>query len=135
MPGVLVLAKAINIWFNIANPQFEEEAVRLLRKNPKARIQLARFVRAAKAWHKSKTPRVIDLFGLDNLVMNTNREIAYIDSFFVFFFEDMFHLIECAEEDKALKQKIDISLKRLAYLERLLQAVKRAKRASAPGQE
>jgi hypothetical protein len=134
MPGVLVLAKAINIWFNIANPQFEEEAVRLLRKNPKARIQLARFVRAAKAWRKSNNPRVIDLFGLDYLVMNTNREIAYIDSFFVFFFEDMFHLIECAEEDKALREKIDISLKRLAYLERLLQVVKRAKPASAPGQ-
>ncbi len=125
-PGVLVLAKAVNIWFNIANPQFEREALRLLRDNPKARIQLARFVSAAKSWRQSSNPRVVDLFGLDNLIMDTNREIAYIDSFFVFFFEDMFHLIDNAYEDKALKEKIDISLKRLAYLEHLLNVLKRA---------
>jgi hypothetical protein len=125
-PSVLVLAKAVNVWFNIANQQNEEEAVRLLCANPKSRIQLARFVRAAKAWRKSDNSRVIDLFGLDNLVMDINREIIFLDSFFVFFFEDMFQLINDSEEDQGLKEKLDISIKRLAYLEHLLKVVKRA---------
>lgn len=133
-PGVLVLAKAINVWFNIANPQYVEEAIRLLCDNPKPRIQLARFVRAAKAWHESSNPRVIDLFGLDNLVMDNNREIVFLDSFFVFFFEDMFHLIDSAEEDNALKAKIDISLQRLSYLEHLLREVKLACDKNTPAE-
>lgn len=125
-PSVLVLAEAVNIWFNIANQQNEEAAVRLLCANPKSRIQLARFVRAAKGWRKPDNSRVIDLFGLDNLVMDINREIVFIDSFFVFFFEDMFQLIDNSEEDNELKDKLEISIKRLAYLENLLKVVKRA---------
>lgn len=124
-PNVLVLAKAINVWFNVANPQNEEEAVRLLCANTKSRIQLARFVRAAKAWRQSDNPRMIDLYGLDNLVMDNNRQIVFLDSFFVFFFEDMFHLIDGSDEDRELKDKVEISLKRLAYLEHLLEVVKR----------
>jgi hypothetical protein len=124
-PSVLVLAKAVNVWFNIANQQNEEEAVRLLCSYPKSRIQLARFVRAAKAWRKSDNPRLIDLFGLDNLIMDINREIVFLDSFFVFFFEDMFHLIDASDEDGGLRDKVDISVKRLAYLEHLLKVVKR----------
>ncbi len=123
-PSIIVLAKAVNVWFNIANQQNQEEAIRLLCDNPKARIQLARFVRAAQAWRRSNNPRMIDLFGLDNLVMDTNREIYFLDSFFVFFFEDMFHLIDSSEGDKELKDKLDVSLKRLTYLERLLDLVK-----------
>jgi hypothetical protein len=124
-PSVIVLAKAINVWFNIANPLNEEEAVRLLRANPKSRIQLARFVRAAKAWHNSDNARMIDLFGLDNLVMDNNRQIVFLDSFFVFFFEDTFHLIDDREEDDGLKQKITISHKRLVYLQHLLDVTQR----------
>ncbi|MCU7806565.1 MAG: hypothetical protein KZQ73_01650 [Candidatus Thiodiazotropha sp. (ex Semelilucina semeliformis)] len=122
--SVFVLAKAVNIWFNIANQQNEEEAVRLLCTNPKSRIQLARFVRAANTWRTSDNPRMIDLFGLDNLVMDTNREIHFLDSFFVFFFEDMFHLIDNSENDKELKDKLEVSVKRLTYLEHLLERVK-----------
>lgn len=125
-PSVFVLAKAVNVWFNIANQQNEEEAVRLLCANPKSRIQLARFVRAARAWRESDNPRIIDLFGLDNLIMDINREIHFLDSFFVFFFEDMFHLIDDSDGDKDLRRKLDISLKRLAYLERLLALVRNA---------
>jgi hypothetical protein len=69
---------------------------------------------------------MIDLFGLDNLVMDINREIVFLDSFFVFFFEDLFHLIDCSHQDDGLKEKVKISLKRLDYLERLLELVKRA---------
>lgn len=125
-PSVFVLAKAVNVWFNIANQQNKEEAIRLLCANPKSRIQLARFVRAARAWHESDNPRMIDLFGLDNLIMDINREIHFLDSFFVFFFEDMFHLIDASENDSALKEKLDISIKRLTYLEHLLELVRKA---------
>ncbi|MCU7845766.1 MAG: hypothetical protein KZQ93_18195 [Candidatus Thiodiazotropha sp. (ex Monitilora ramsayi)] len=125
VPSVIVLAKAVNVWFNIANQQNQEEAIRLLCANPKSRIQLARFVRAAQAWRNSDNPRMIDLFGLDNLVMDTNREIFFLDSFFVFFFEDMFYLIDDTENDKELKDKLEVSLKRLAYLEQLLELVKK----------
>jgi hypothetical protein len=123
-PSVFVLAKAINIWFNIANQQNEEEAIELLCANPKARIQLSRFVKAAQAWRKSDNPRVIDLFGIDNLVMDTNREIYFLDSFFVFFFEDTFHLIDGGNEDSELEEKVNISIKRMNYLDRLLTQAK-----------
>jgi hypothetical protein len=125
-PSVFVLAKAVNVWFNIANQQNEEEAIRLLCANPKSRIQLARFVRAARAWRDSDNPRMIDLFGLDNLIMDINREIHFLDSFFVFFFEDMFHVIDTSDDDDALKEKLDLSIKRLAYLEHLLKLVRKA---------
>ncbi|MET0026197.1 MAG: hypothetical protein ABW101_01065 [Candidatus Thiodiazotropha sp.] len=123
-PSLVVLARAINVWFNIANQQNEEEAIQLLCANPKARIQLSRFVNAAQAWRKSDNPRVIDLFGLDNLIMDTNREIYFLDSFFVFFFEDTFHLIEDDEDDSELADKVNISIRRLNYLEDLLGRVK-----------
>lgn len=129
-PSIIVLAQAVNVWFNIANQQNQEEAIRLLYDNPKSRIQLARFVRAANAWRNSDNPRMIDLFGLDNLIMDTNREIFFLDSFFVFFFEDMFHLIDDSEGDSELKKKLDVSLNRLAYLEKLLDLVKRRCEAS-----
>lgn len=123
-PNLLVLAKAVNIWFNIANQQNEEEAVELLCAYPKARIQLARFVKAAQAWRRSDNPKMIDLFGMDNLIMDTNREIRFLDSFFVFFFEDTFHLIDCNDSDSELKDKVELSVKRLHYLERLLETSK-----------
>ncbi|MEW8028036.1 MAG: hypothetical protein AB2792_06930 [Candidatus Thiodiazotropha sp.] len=119
-PSIFVLAKAVNIWFNIANQQNEEEAMKLLCRYPKARIQLARFVKAAQAWRKSDNPKMIDLFGIDNLIMDTNREIRFLDSFFVFFFEDTFHIIDGGEEDSELRDKVELSEKRLRYLEHLL---------------
>jgi hypothetical protein len=125
-PSIFVLAKAVNIWFNIANQQNEEEATRLLCRYPKARIQLARFVKAAQAWRISDNPKMIDLFGIDNLIMDTNREIRFLDSFFVFFFEDTFHIIDGAEEDSELKDKVELSVKRLRYLEHLLLMAKEA---------
>ncbi|MES9969894.1 MAG: hypothetical protein ABW098_12265 [Candidatus Thiodiazotropha sp.] len=119
-PSIFVLAQAVNIWFNIANQQNEEEAMKLLCAYPKARIQLARFVKAAQAWRTSDNPKMIDLFGIDNLIMDTNREIRFLDSFFVFFFEDTFHVIEGSDEDSELKDKVELSVKRLHYLEHLL---------------
>ena len=114
-PNVAVIAEAVDIWFNIANPHNREEAVTLLSAHPKALNQLGRFIEAAKQWRTSADPRIIDLFGVDNLVMNTNREIRYLDSFFVFFFEDMLDMFD--ERDDVLENCVKISLERLAYLD------------------
>ena len=46
-PNLFVIARAVNVWFNIANPQNREEAVGLLREYPFARAQLIRFVEQA----------------------------------------------------------------------------------------
>ncbi|MCW8964105.1 MAG: hypothetical protein OQL16_09925 [Gammaproteobacteria bacterium] len=122
--NVCVVARAVNIWFDIANPQNREEAVELLRTHVKPRVQLERFIRAAKAWRASGHSRLIDLFGVDNLVMDTNREIRYLDSFFVFFFEDMLDLLQ--EPDEQLEYRINRSVERLEYLEEMLGESKNA---------
>ena len=118
-PNLFVVARAVNIWFNIANPLNREEAIGLLRDSPIARDQLASFLDQAKAWRQGENPRVIDLYGLDNLVMDNQRRIRYIDSFYVFFFEDMLHMLG-GEPDYELEEKIRVSLRRLAYLEEVL---------------
>jgi hypothetical protein len=120
-PNLFVVARAVNIWFNIANPLNREEAIGLLRDSPIACDQLAEFLKQATVWREGPNPRVIDLYGLDNLVMDNQRQIRYIDSFYVFFFEDMLHMLG-GEPDYELEEKIRVSLRRLAYLEEILQA-------------
>lgn len=117
-PNVCVLADAVNIWFNIANPQNREEAVALLTEHPRARDQLKRFIDAARNWRSSENSRLIDLYGMDNLVMDRNYEIRYLDSFYVFFYEDMLDLLN-HEAENLLENQIAISLKRLDYLEEI----------------
>jgi hypothetical protein len=124
-PNVCILARAVNIWFNIANPQNRDEAISLLREHPRARNQLLRFVNAATQWRNSDERRLIDLFGVDNLVMDNNREIRYLDSFFVFFFEDM--LDQLGEHDVDLDNRIILSLERLDYLQSTLNEAMRGK--------
>lgn len=123
-PNLFVMARAVNIWFNIANPMNREEAVGLLTEYPIAYDQLRRFVNLAREWRKGPNPRVIDLYGLDNLVMDNQRQIRYIDSFYVFFFEDMLHLLG-GERDYELEEKIAVSLRRLDYLDEILAAAKK----------
>jgi hypothetical protein len=122
-PNLFVVARAVNIWFNIANPMNREEAIGLLRDSPIARDQLAAFLGQASAWRSGPNPRVIDLYGLDNLVMDNRRHIRYIDSFYVFFFEDMLHMLG-GEPDYELEDKIRVSLQRLEYLEEILRMAK-----------
>ena len=124
-PNVCVIARAVNTWFNIANPQNREEAIELLKAHPKAGNQLGRFLDRAKEWRASDDPRLIDLFGVDNLVMDIDREIRYLDSFFVFFFEDMLELLP--EPDDDLEHRIAVSLERLAYLDEILSAAQSQK--------
>lgn len=118
-PNLVVLARAVNVWFNIANPTNREEAIGLLRDHPLARAELEIFVRQAQRWRQGSNPRVIDLFGLDNLVMDNQRRIRFVDSFYVFFFEDLLHMLG-GERDFELEEKINVSLKRLAYLDEIL---------------
>lgn len=120
---VIAVSHAVVPWFNLANPINESDAVPLLRKLPKARNQLMRFCHAARKWSYEKHGKIIDLYGLDNLVLNTNREIRYLDSFHVFFYADMSHFLD--EDDLELNHKMEISVSRFDYLEHLLRAVRK----------
>lgn len=122
---VLVVSHAVSPWFNIANPINEPDAVPLLKKLPKAKNQLLRFCHAARKWEFEKPSKIIDLYGLDNLVLDTNREIRYLDSFHVFFYTDMFQHLDQGED--ALLQRIEISIRRREYLEYLLEESKKKK--------
>lgn len=121
LQSVIVVAETVYPWFNIANPLNEEEVIPLLKKLPKAKDQLERFVAAARRWYCRKG-KVIDLYGIDNLVLDKNREIKYLDSFSVFFYEDLLYLVN--ELDEMLKERIDLSLKRRDYLEYILRESK-----------
>ena len=118
LPNVVVLAEVVRPWFNIANPANEAEAVPLLRRLTVARRQLATFVAAARGWYDGPDMRVIDLWGIDNLVLDRDQRVRYVDSFRVFFFADMLHLLAHPDED--LRERIELSLRRLEYLEHLL---------------
>jgi hypothetical protein len=118
-PNLFVIAQAVDIWFNIANPSNREESIGLLSENRVARRQLRTFVDQARAWRQGPNPKVIDLYGLDNLVMDKDHHIRYVDSYYVFFFEDMLHLLG-GDRDYELEEKIERSLRRLAYLEEIL---------------
>lgn len=122
-PGLSVIAisHAVVPWFNLANPFNESDAVPLLRKLPKARNQLMRFCHAARKWAYEKHGKIIDLYGLDNLVLNTDREVRYLDSFHVFFYTDMFQVFD---QDEQLKHRMEVSVSRFEYLESLLTQVR-----------
>ncbi|WP_275098438.1 hypothetical protein [Sedimenticola hydrogenitrophicus] len=115
--NMLVLAQAFTPWFNLANPAIADDAIPLLAKLHKARLQLGLFIQTAKEI-RYEQQKVIDLYGLDNLVLDKNKEVRYLDSFEVFFHEDLLYIIDDPGED--LREKIDVSVKRLAYLEFLL---------------
>lgn len=115
-PNVLVVAKAVQPWFNLANPVNEADAIPLLRRLPRARKKLRRFVRVANRWYEEQG-LVIDLYGLDNLVLDVDRKIRYVDSFRVFFYEDLLYALDKA--DPELEERIKLSRTRLDYLRHL----------------
>lgn len=114
MPNTIVLAEACNAWFNLANPSNETESVELLRRADRARSQLGRFISVAQKWRDADEPRVIDLYGLDNLVVDRAMHVRYLDSFHVFFFPDQLDFT--SDGDPELERRISVSLERLAYL-------------------
>lgn len=115
--NVVVIADAVRPWFNIANPANESESIPLLRRLQRARSQLKVFVHAAKYW-RDRHDKIIDLYGIDNLVLDVNRNIKYIDSFRVFFYSDVLYAIDGVDE--LWQEKVDLSLRRLDYLEYML---------------
>ena len=124
----LAVAQAVTPWFNIANPGNEEEAIELLRQNPRALAQLCSFIQAAGVW--ARQGRIIDLWGLDNLVLDTEHRIRYVDSFRVFFYEDMQFLSD--QPDDELLNMIGLSHTRLNYLSFVVEAAKHQRAAARP---
>jgi hypothetical protein len=111
--SVIAIAEAVSRWFDIANPAHEEEAVPLFRKLRQARADLMRFVEAADAWDTHEN-RVIDLYGLENMVLDRSHRLRYLDSFRVFFYADTLHVIE--DGDDNLNDRIELSRLRRDYL-------------------
>ncbi len=121
-PGVIVLAQVIKPWFDLANPGNEEESLSLLRLWPGAGRQFRRFVDVATAW--AQDDLLIDLTGDTNLVLDRDRAVRFIDSFRVFFYVDMLHVID--DVDREFEGRIDLCCRRLAYLQRLSRRIEEA---------
>jgi hypothetical protein len=119
----VVIAEAINPWFNLANPANEEEGIELLRRHVKAQDQLRRFLAAARTWDELGEGRVIDIWGIDNLVLDVDRRVRYIDSFRVFFHADLLHVLD--QVDEALEERIRVSRQRRAFLQHILSTAER----------
>lgn len=130
--NVIAVAEAVNPWFNLANPLNEEETVPLLGQLPIACSQLRRFLEAADRWYHDGGGKVIDLYGLDNLVLERNREVRYVDSFGVFFYEDMLDYVDDADDD--LSHRLRVSQRRLEYLRDVLSAAQKLM-SKSPGSQ
>ncbi len=115
--SVVVLAETCTPWFDLSNPGNEDEALPLLRRRGRAKAQLADFTRDARRWLDDDS-KIIDLGGTENLILDKDYGVRYLDSFHVFFYLDMLHLIE--EVDDALTFRIEVCIRRLEYLERLV---------------
>jgi hypothetical protein len=113
--SVIAIANAVNRWFDVANPSNEDEAVPLFQRLRRARDDLAMFIEQADAWDRED--RVIDLYGTENLVLDSNRHLRYIDSFGVFFYADLLNALD--DPDPGLADRIAISRRRLEYLRHL----------------
>jgi hypothetical protein len=116
--GVVVLAETFTPWFDIANPANEDEVVPLFRRLIKAQDQLRRFVEAAKSWRAESDPKLIDLCGVENLVLDKSYALRYVDSFGVFFYPDVLHMID--EVDERHKTRMETASTRLDYLDHLV---------------
>lgn len=116
--NVVAMAYAVTPWFNIANPLFQEDALPLLARWTKAREELQRFVAAARRWYDAPDRRLIDLWGVDNLLLDNKQAVRYVDSFNVFFYPDMAYAI--SDMDESFMERVNLSLRRLEYLEFLL---------------
>lgn len=115
--SVIVLAENCTPWFDLSNPGNEDEALPLLRRKGRAKAQLADFTRHARRWMEEES-KMIDLGGTENLVLDKDYGVRYLDSFHVFFYLDMLHLID--EVDDSLTFRIEMCIRRLEYLERLV---------------
>ena len=116
-PRALVLAHACPPWFDLGNPTNESETLPMLIRQPRMRSQLEDFVTAARRWLDDRR-MLIDLIGAENLVLDRNGNVRYLDSFHVFFYLDTLDVID--EVDDGFLERIEQSVERLGYLEWLL---------------
>ena len=118
VPSAIVFARTCKPWFDLAHPVNREEAVPLLRHQPRSRHQLAHFVQCARRWLDERG-MVIDLYGGENLVLDRSEGVRYLDSFYPFFYLDLLTVID--EVDEGLEFRIEQSIQRLDYLEWLVE--------------
>ncbi len=118
-PSVIAFAPNIRRWFDVANPIHEPEIAPLLQRSPRLHHALRHFVSTAETW-VSREEKYIDLFGRDNLILDRNRHLHYIDSFGVFFYGDLLRILP--DPDPGLAERVRISSMRLIYLRELVQA-------------
>lgn len=116
--SVIALAETVNVWFNLANPVNESELVPLLKKMPRPYDQLDLFVQYADEIYDEQG-RIIDLYGMDNLVLDARRQVRYLDSFYIFFYDDMLSMVE---EHDPLHHRVSVSRERLEYLKYVLRS-------------
>lgn len=119
-PGAVVLAGTCTPWFDLANPTNEQEAVPLLRRHARAADQLRRFTRAARGWLEAEG-KLIDLCGAENLVLDRDYGVRYLDSFHVFFYTDLLDIVDPVDEE--LVRRVAVASDRLAYLEWMVEQV------------
>ncbi len=117
MPGAVVFAETCNPWFDLGHPSNREEALPLLRRQPRVRRQLAHFTHCARRWLDDER-MIIDLFGAENLVLDRREGLRYLDSFHVFFYLDTLDAV--GEVDDGFLHRIEQSVRRLEYVEWLV---------------
>jgi len=126
-PGAIVFAEACNPWFDLGNPTNEADALPMLARQPRLWRQLEHFTVCARQWLDERQ-MVIDLQGAENLVIDRNGGVRYLDSFHVFFYRDTLDALDEVDDDFLFR--IDQSIHRLEYLEWLVRETR--PRARAP---
>jgi len=116
--SVIAMAPNIRRWFDVANPGNEAELAPMIARDPRLREALAHFIGSAERWYRQED-RVLDLYGIDNLVLDRNHHLHYIDSFGVFFHADLLEILP--DPDPGLATRIRTSRLRLEYLNHLLE--------------
>jgi hypothetical protein len=119
--SVVALCETCMPWFDLANPGNEDEALPLLERHRRALSDVVRCTRAARAWYEAGE-RMIDLFGTENLVLDRSYRARYVDSFHVFLYADVLHTLP--ETDPDLRNRVEVSLRRLEYLERVVEKLR-----------
>lgn len=116
--SVIAMAPNIRRWFDVANPGNEAELAPMIARDPRLRDALSHFIATADRWYRQED-RVLDLYGVDNLVLDRNHHLHYIDSFGVFFHADLLEILP--DPDPGLAARIRTSRMRLEYLNHLLE--------------
>lgn len=70
-------------------------------------VVLAEFLRAAKSLSRDKNnPRLIDLYGKNNLVITKEGHVRYVDTSRVFFYEDLPYIVDMPQREEEAYKRI-----------------------------